>query len=239
MKLLQTFTPPPLKLIAILAAALVAPPAMAQVDWSGISDKKGSIACPAGASENLAGIRIPDIPAPGATSIDIETERLAYAGIKAVAGIDGNPDIRMWLHVYDSGGNQVGTFWDIGTVTKGSAVLAAATREATGLKPGEKYTARLVTQVGQVSNPGRPLAQACFQMPPDLNTPFEGSGSIGGTSGCFAIGGVALGGGDAAIRACFCGARNGAGKWARTDADDGYEYMLDAAERTRRGCTTN
>ncbi len=36
-----------------------------------------------------------------------------------------------------------------------------------------------------------------------MNTPFDGPGSIGGTSGCFAIGG-----GDAAIRACLCGARH-------------------------------
>lgn len=67
-----------------------------------------------------------------------------------------------------------------------------------------------------------------------MNTPFSGPGSIGGTSGCFAIGG------DAAARACFCGARHTTkGKWGRTDAGDGYGYMLDAAERTRRGYTTN
>jgi len=77
-------------------------------------------------------------------------------------------------------------------------------------------------------------------MAPDLNTPFEGDGSIGGTNGRFAIGGVRWGGGDTAVSACLCGARHAtSGKWARTDADTGYKYILSAAERTRLGCTTN
>ncbi len=49
-----------------------------------------------------------------------------------------------------------------------------------------------------------------------------------GATGCFAIGGVRLGGGIGAVRACQCGARNSSGQWAPTDSADGYEYMLHA-----------
>jgi len=98
------------------------------------------------------------------------------------------------------------------------------------LQSGKRHTL-------EIKADNTPYARICFRTGyagNDINTFFSGSGSIGGTSGCFA-----LGGGAAAIRACFCGARNAAGKWARTDAGDGYEYMLDAATRTNRGCTTN
>ncbi len=60
-----------------------------------------------------------------------------------------------------------------------------------------------------------------------------------GATGCFAIGGVHLGGGMGAVRACQCGARNSSGRWARTDSAEGYEYILPAARRTELGCTTN
>jgi len=52
--------------------------------------------------------------------------------------------------------------------------------------------------------------------------------------GCFAFGGT-----PAQVRACLCGARNASGRWAPNDDDDGYEWQISAAERTRLGCTTN
>jgi len=92
------------------------------------------------------------------------------------------------------------------------------------------------------------IASHCFQTPPDLNYVEDlGTGTVGAT-GCFAIGGVRLGGGDAAIQACFCGARNRLGQWARTGTaepgtnltdDTTYKWMLPSAERIRRGCTSN
>ena len=87
------------------------------------------------------------------------------------------------------------------------------------------------------------IASSCFQMGPSLNYGQQPGFNLGsdplGATGCFAIGGVRLGGGMNAVRACQCGARNSSGQWARTDSADGYEYMLPAARRTELGCTTN
>jgi len=101
---------------------------------------------------------------------------------------------------------------------------------------GERYSAHVLT-TGNTE-----IMVYCFQMPPNLNYVENlGTGAVGAT-GCFAIGGERLGG-DAAIRACFCGARNRLGQWVRTGTDlsddSTYKWMLPAAERTRRGCTTN
>ncbi len=80
-------------------------------------------------------------------------------------------------------------------------------------------------------------------MGPSLNYGQQGGFNLGtdplGATGCFAIGGVRLGGGTGAVQACQCGARNSSGQWARTDSADGYEYILPAARRTELGCTTN
>jgi len=125
--------------------------------------------------------------------------------------------------------------------------ISGDTYTFSGLKSGTRYT--LTAYWG--NNQNNVFAKACFRTAyagDDMNTPFGGAGSIGGTSGCFALGGEHLGGGDAAIRACFCGARNRLGQWARTGAvepgtnltdDSTYKWMLTSAERTRRGCTSS
>jgi len=112
------------------------------------------------------------------------------------------------------------------------------------LKSGQRYAAVISVAPGSPSI----VIVKCFQMPPDLNYVENlGTGELGAT-GCFAIGGVRLGGGDTAIQACFCGARNRLGQWARTGTvepgtnltdDNTYKWMLTSAERTRRGCTSN
>jgi len=64
----------------------------------------------------------------------------------------------------------------------------------TNLKSGTNYV--LSFHVGPTVSQGRTIARICFRIgfaAADMNTPFEGEGSIGGTSGCFAIGGRALG----------------------------------------------
>jgi len=101
---------------------------------------------------------------------------------------------------------------------------------------------------------GLPHSRLCFRTAyagDDMNRKPEnndlGRDSLAAT-GCFALGGERLGGGPEAIRACFCGARNMNGKWARmgtvepgTTLSDTttHKWLLTSAERTRRGCTTN
>jgi len=60
---------------------------------------------------------------------------------------------------------------DLGTAISSTAV-ARQTKTVTNLKPGERYTTRLVSEVGGISTPNSPIAQDCFQMGPDLNIPF-------------------------------------------------------------------
>jgi len=142
------------------------------------------------------------------------------------------------IQIDDSRGQRIGQNISLGTVDTNNPIGAQTVSSSGNLKAGERYTASL--RATWSSTLEATIVRSCFEMPPDMNTPFSGPGSIGGTSGCFAIGGVSLGGGKAAIQACLCGARHTTtGKWARTDVGDGYKYIMDAAERTRQGCTTN
>jgi len=71
-----------------------------------------------------------------------------------------------------------------------------------------------------------------------MNTPFSGAGGIGGTSGCFAIGGRALGGGNPGV--LVRSRHTTTGQWTRTDAGDGYEYLVsDNTWCMNRDSTTN
>jgi len=77
--------------------------------------------------------------------------------------------------------------------------ISGDTYTFSGLKSGTRYT--LTAYWG--NNQNNVFAKACFRTAyagDDMNTPFGGAGSIGGTSGCFALGGEHLGGGDAAMR---------------------------------------
>jgi len=144
--------------------------------------------------------------------------------------------------IRENGSKVAGFNPDWVTIT-GSAFSRTAQTHS-GLKSGTRYTLEFATG-------GTVVSRLCFRTTyagGDMNTPFSGSGNIGGTSGCFALGGEYMGGSDAAIRACFCGARNRLGQWARTGTvepgtnltdDATYRWMLSATERTRRGCTTN
>ncbi len=70
------------------------------------------------------------------------------------------------------------------------------------------------------------LSRICFQMAPSLSYGQQEGFDLGtdplGATGCFAIGGVRLGGGTGAVRACQCGARNGSGQWARTASNTSF-----------------
>jgi len=223
-------------------------PVQAQVDWGNINGRTGQAACPSGVTEERPG-QVVEITAPGAGSRTavVGNRILSYAGIRAILRTSATR-LDMWLYINDSKGNEISTFWNLGTLTSTNTQIAANTRTTPDLNPGERYSARVYPVIGGTRNRSNPLAVACFQMPPDLNYVEDlGKGMLGAT-GCFAIGGVALGGGDAAIRACFCGARNRLGKWARTGTvepgtnltdDVTYKWMMSSADRTRRGCTSN
>ncbi len=209
---------------------------MAQLDWSTLSAKTGSSACPLGVTEKRQTLISIDSIEPGARSVTLSNAALSQASLRTHTGYPAIFFFNVTVSLIGPDG-LVGPR-GIGS-TDGTTVVAQKRVTFANLKPGARYSARLN---GVPS--GRPavaFAIACFQMPPDLNTHVStnlGTNPLG-ASGCFAIGGVRWGGGNAAIQACLCGARNGAGKWARTNAGDGYNYILKAAERTRLGCTTN
>jgi len=219
---------------------LAAMPAMAQVQWNTIGGKTGPSACPDGISENRATLLQLNAIQAGATSVTISNATLNLSSLRTWAG--GNPGTvigSVVLAVRDSDDIQVGRQ----NLTLGNPIAQQSTA-ISNLKTGQRYVARIEVA------PGSPtvVIEKCFQMPPNLNYVENlGTGTLGAT-GCFAIGEVALGGGEAAIRACFCGARNRLGKWARTGTvepgtnlmdDTTYKWMLPATERTRQGCTTN
>ncbi len=119
------------------------------------------------------------------------------------------------------------------------APLVAGTRVFTGLKQNTRYVAALYTS--RIINSWRnsnAFARICFRTAADLEIPFGSGRAVGPgdswSSGCFAFSKDPN-----QIRACLCGARNSSGRWARTDAEDGYEYIRDATWRTSVGCTTS
>ncbi len=114
-----------------------------------------------------------------------------------------------------------------------ATTITARTRDFTGLKQNTRYTA-----VVHAGNAGSPFARLCFRTAADLEIPF-GSGRAVGPGDSWSSGCYAFSKDRDQINACLCGARNASGQWAWTDSQDGYEYIRDAAWRTRVGCSTN
>ncbi len=89
------------------------------------------------------------------------------------------------------------------------------------------------------------LTTICFrtgETPADLSRPLAHYDDInhGGTAGgCYAFADLNGPSHRKKVNACQCGARNGSGQWARTDADDGFTYISSPGYRTTLGCTTN
>jgi len=147
--------------------------------------------------------------------------------------------------VLHKNGTDFSGYRTFGTATATSSV-AGSTFTLSSLDSNTRYTA--ILHVGDDTNP---FVKTCFRTGyanTDMNYVENlGTGELGATR-CFAIGGVRLGGGDAAIRACFCGARNRNGQWARTGTvepgtnltdDSTYRWIMPAADSTAQGCTTN
>ena len=236
--------PPPLaKLTTLIASLLVAltlaAPATAQVDYTPIGGKMGPGACPSGVSQMHTNRFTVTRPEPGATSVEIKGNQYLLSWLRIVTSKPLNTSFTLRLEVNDGRGNTIANN-SLGTATADNAIQRQ-TITVPNLKPGESYSASLWTTTG--GGGSRNLSRICFQMGPSLNYGQQPGFNLGsdplGATGCFAIGGVRLGGGVNAVRACQCGARNSSGQWARTDSADGYEYILPAARRTELGCTTN
>jgi len=217
------------------ALTLAATQVQAQTDFTLLDGKVGGFVCPQGYTQKgPANITI-SIPQPGATMVTVGTGSLLHAILSLQVG--NAASVTAGLTINEAGGTSSPVHSvQIGITSATSPSISLSTRSFGNLELGKRYAAAIELLGGSQSTT---FAVHCFQMAPTLNHVEElGTGTVGAT-GCFAIGGVKLGGGDAAIRACFCGARNSAGKWARTDAGEGYEYMLNASTRTSFGCTTN
>ena len=137
-------------------------------------------------------------------------------------------------------GNTIRAFESIGTVTADTP-LAPFTRTFTGLQSNARHAVDLVAG----SNVNNVLTTTCFrtgETPADMSRPLGHHADINHgdwASGCFAFADRKGRNHRQKVIACFCGARNSSGSWARTDAEDGYEYMKDATWRSQVGCTTN
>jgi len=219
---------------------MLAMPAMAQVDWRTIAGKTGPSTCPPGVTESRTTLMHFNAPSAGETSVTISNAAIGRSSLGIWAGRPGTTSFNVALAVRDRNDIQVGRH-NFGTIT---STLSQQSKTFENLKAGQRYAARIEVAPAKTSV----VILRCFQMPPNLNYVENlGTGAVGAT-GCFAIGGEKLGGGDAAIQACFCGARNRLGQWARTGTvepgtnltdDTTYRWMLPAAERTRRGCSAN
>ncbi len=208
---------------------MLAVPTMAQVDWSILGDT-GSSACPEGQSQ-IVGLVIPN----GSVkkhAVQFATPSISLGELRVALS---NPSLQsavVYLSVLKNGREEASR-QTLGTAVAGTSIVAG-TQNFSGLKQNTKYTG--ILHAGNVSSP---ILRVCFKTAADLEIPL-GSGRGGDgpgdswSSGCYAFSKDPN-----QIRACFCGARNSSGSWARTDAEDGYEYMMDAAWRQSVGCTTN
>ncbi len=204
---------------------------MAQVDYSFIDVTSGASACPSG-QDIRTGISLVD------GSLTTNEVRLLTWSVSITSIHALFPETRklqsapVYLSVLENGNTEVRR-QTLGTAKVGTDV-AADPKTFSTLKQNTRYTA--VTHIGDVT---RILSRFCFKTAADLEIPF-GSGRGGDgpgdswSSGCFAFSTDRN-----EINACLCGARNASGAWARTDAEDGYEYIRDATWRTSAGCTTN
>ena len=159
-------------------------------------------------------------------TVNIQNVRVRIPGTNALQSAN------VYLSVLENGSKEA-IRQTLGTAAVGTDV-AADPKTFSNLKQNTRYTA--VTHIGDVT---KIISRFCFKTAADLEIPL-GSGRGGDgpgdswSSGCYAFSKDRN-----QILACFCGARNSSGSWARTDAEDGYEYMMDAAWRNRVGCTTN
>jgi len=236
--------------LAAVLLALMATPAMAQVDWDAlVNGKWGPDTCPSGHSENRANLF--KNGGVGVVTADTVTVNAAELTLQTLRSALGNPlatSVNVLFNLYKNGTANA-KFKNLGVATADTSI-AASSFTFSGLESGTRYTA--IFHAPSVSN--LPFATACFRTgyaAADMNRKPDGN-DLGrdplGTSGCFAIGGERLGGGDAAIRACFCGARNRNGEWARTGTvepgtnltdDSTYKWIMSSTERMNQGCTTN
>ncbi len=228
-------TPPPLAKLAIfsLLAMLLALPApvMAQVDWSILNGTKGMNTCPQGQTETRTGlIMVPDSFSSSSTQLSTASMQSAFfTNIFPGRVLNAN----VYLSLLEDGKTRIGSPKNLGSRSVG---VPQQNTTFTNLKKATRYTA--VISVGSDFT-ANIVSKACFKTEPDLEIP-HGSGRGGDgpgdswSSGCYAFSKDRN-----QINACLCGARNSSGQWARTDSEDGYEYIRDAAWRNRVGCTTN
>ncbi len=218
-------------------------PAMAQVDYSLIQGIAGNRSCPSGTTQTRLNVLDGTDIAENSITLRVR-ESITSFKVRNWAGAGGSA-FGIYLVLKEKKTGTDARTLNLGNVNFPTPSIAAENRDVTGLKQFTHYAALLEARSGATRHV---LARFCFRTAPTLNHVENlGTGTVGAT-GCFAIGGEKLGGGDAAIRACFCGARNRLGKWARTGTvepgtdltdDSTYKWMLPSAERTRRGCTTN
>ncbi len=155
-----------------------------------------------------------------------------------IPALAAQTSIPISIRVYQ--GNTNRAFESIGTVTADTP-LAPVTRTFTGLQSNVRHAVDLVAG----SNVNNVLATTCFrtgETPADMSRPLDYHDDINHgdwASGCFAFADRKGPNHRKKVIACFCGARNSSGDWARTDSADGFTYMLPDARRTELGCTTN
>ncbi len=226
-----------IRLMMIRAAALVAlltlpVPVMAQVDWSILDGTTGSTTCPEGQTERRPSLLI--FGTPDASSVQVTTASIAPGFIPGQGFTGNNLRLSVYLSVVENGQTRVGS--PVQLASSSLSDIAQQTRTLNNLKAGTRYTAVISLGTNVAENV---LARSCFRTAPDLEIPLgSGRGGAGPgdswSSGCYAFSKDPN-----QIRACLCGARNADGNWARTDAEDGYEYIRDAAWRQNVGCVTN
>ncbi len=203
---------------------------MSQVDWSILGDT-GSSACPSGQSIRNGISLVGGTLTKNAVQLSIWTTSIQTVQLH-IPGARELQSATVYLSVLENGRKEASR-QTLGTVEVGTD-LQGSDKTFSNLKQNTRYTA--VTHIGDVTNV---VSRFCFKTPADLEIPL-GSGRGGdGPGDPFSSGCYAFSKDPNQIRACFCGARNSSGSWARTDAEDGYEYMLDAAWRQNVGCTTN
>ena len=209
----------------------LAGPATAQVDYSFIDGASGPSTCPPGQDIRtginlVAGSLTKNAVQLSTGTVNIQNVRVLIPGASALQSAN------VYLSVLENGSKEA-IRQTLGTAAVGTDV-AADPKTFSNLKQNTRYTA--VTHIGDVT---KFISRFCFKTAADLEIPF-GSGRGGDgpgdswSSGCFAFSKDRN-----QINACLCGARNEAGEWARTDSEDGYEYIRGATWRQNMGCTTN
>ncbi len=211
--------------------ATLAGPAAAQVDWS-IAGDTGSSACPSGQSELNPTIATVAAGSLKKDSVGISTIGLTHSSVASYATTDIGGGRTIYLEVKRPNGQRVGSRATLGAVRLLPAqTVSARTTTVSSLAPDTRYTVEVVAA-------SELIGKSCFRTAADLEIPFGSGRGVGPgdswSSGCYAFSKDRN-----QINACLCGARNEAGEWARTDSEDGYEYIRGATWRQNMGCTTN